>query len=52
MTNAEKCRAYRDRLKCALIQLLGGKCKICGATERLEFDHPHGRTWVAREVWA
>lgn len=48
---------YRRR-RLALIAELGGECACegcivhpghCGATEQLEFDHPFGRDWVARE---
>lgn len=35
----------RDRLRVAM----GAKCVKCGATEELEFHHPHGRNWVARK---
>lgn len=30
-----------------LVEVMGGKCKKCPATELLEFHHPHGRDWVA-----
>lgn len=31
--------------RAALIERLGGKCVLCGTTDRLEFDHIHGATW-------
>ena len=34
------CRTERKRkMKIECIEYLGGKCVVCGATERLEFDH-------------
>ena len=34
------CRTERKRkIKIECIEYLGGKCVVCGATERLEFDH-------------
>ena len=32
-----------------LVEVMGGKCVKCGATELLEFHHPDGRDWVARK---
>jgi len=32
-----------------LITDLGGRCENCGAIEKLEFDHPHGREWTPRK---
>ncbi len=32
-----------------LIIVMGGKCRLCGRTEDLEFDHPNGRTWKAEK---
>lgn len=51
LTSAERCKRYRDKMRSALIESLGGKCAKCGATEALEFDHPWRRTWVARNVY-
>lgn len=36
--------ARKERVR--LIELLGGVCVDCGATDRLEFDHREPRTWV------
>jgi 5-methylcytosine-specific restriction endonuclease McrA len=36
-------RRYNERWPLA-IALLGGKCRHCGATERLEFDHIDPKT--------
>lgn len=33
-----------------LICRLGGKCARCGATERLEIDHEHGRDWDVQRL--
>lgn len=35
----------RDGLRAAL----GDKCGKCGTVEALEFHHPKGRTWVAKQ---
>ena len=35
-------RRYREQRNWA-IELLGGKCAHCGATERLEFDHSESK---------
>ena len=40
--------ARRERAR--LIEMLGGRCVDCGATEGLEFDHRAPRTWVARRT--
>lgn len=42
----ESARRRREALEIAL----GGVCRKCGAHERLEFHHTHGRTWIARAV--
>jgi len=39
---------YRERRE-KLIAALGGKCCECNSTENLEFDHPFGRDWIARQ---
>jgi hypothetical protein len=33
-----------------LIIKLGGVCRLCGATESLELDHPNGKHWEARKL--
>jgi len=39
-------RAFRKRAE--LIRRLGGQCRVCGSTDRLELHHPHGRDWTPR----
>jgi len=34
----------------SLIQVLGGRCILCGRSRRLEFHHPHGRDWTANRM--
>lgn len=44
-------RKYYETHKATLIELLGGKCVYCGATEKLTFDHVNGdRDWVPSQV--
>ena len=35
----EYSKNYYHLRKCKLITKLGGRCKVCGSTENLEFDH-------------
>lgn len=43
--------AWAKRKREELIVTLGGKCVLCGAIRRLEFDHIDGRrTWVAAKT--
>ena len=47
--------AYTERYtrrRLALIALMGGRCRICGADEpmRMEFHHTGTRTWTARKL--
>lgn len=37
-------RERRAERKARLIEQLGGACRVCGSTERLEFDHKDPRT--------
>jgi len=39
MASRERNRQVREERKAKAINLLGGKCVKCGATERLQFDH-------------
>jgi hypothetical protein len=39
--------AHRRRRQ--LVQLLGGCCRRCGSSRKLEFHHTGPRTWVARK---
>lgn len=43
-------REWARSTRALLVERLGGRCALCGATETLEFDHvdPTTRTWVAR----
>lgn len=34
------------RRRRALIRALGGKCAVCGSTEKLELDHKAPRDWT------
>lgn len=44
-------RKYYETHKATLIELLGGRCVYCGATEKLTFDHIDGdRDWVPNQV--
>lgn len=45
-------RRRRRERRNALIQMLGGKCKRCGAETNLEPHHTEPRTWASRDVWA
>ena len=38
-------REWAKRAHAKLVQDLGGKCAICGATENLTVDHKNGRNW-------
>ena len=41
---------WAQRKRAELIDLLGGKCSLCGEQHSLEFHHKPGtRTWVARK---
>lgn len=39
-------RASRE----TLLHWLGGLCAVCGAQERLTFDHPQGRSWCLQRL--
>lgn len=43
---------YQKR-KSELIELLGGECKKCGSTDRLEFDHvdPKNKSFTIMDRW-
>lgn len=43
--------AWAHRRKAELIELLGGHCVCCGATDALTIDHvsPRTRTWKTRD---
>lgn len=46
-------RARQKRMvlrRTALLAALGSTCARCGARDRLEFDHPRGRTWRATDL--
>lgn len=38
------------RRRAQLIAFLGGCCAKCHAREKLEFDHPRGRSWQPRKL--
>jgi hypothetical protein len=42
--------AKAKRQRAELIAILGGRCKDCGTTKRLEFHHKYVRQWVAAKV--
>jgi hypothetical protein len=44
-----KIAQYRIR-RAALLLAMGGRCEFCHTDERLEFDHPHGRTWDCHQT--
>ena len=33
-----------------LVIKLGGRCRKCGSTEKLELDHPEGKNWEAKRL--
>lgn len=39
-------KAYHEG-RALLIKQMGGKCTVCGATEKLQFHHLYTRTWIA-----
>lgn len=43
--NTERKNRRGRELRSKVIEMLGGKCSLCGSTERLEIDHPNGRDW-------
>ena len=42
--------AYARNKRDKLIELMGGKCVLCGSEAELEFDHPDGREYEARKL--
>lgn len=46
----ERLRRMARRRRDALVARLGGACVRCHASERLEFDHPRGRSWHPKRV--
>lgn len=49
----EYMRQYRRRRKEWALARLGGKCRVCGTTESLEFDHidPGTKTLAIGKMW-
>ena len=45
-------KTWRHKQKALLIERMGGKCVECGATENLQFDHKHVKTWRSNKLWA
>lgn len=50
--SAVRMRRHRAAFRQRLIDLLGGECVECGATEKLEFDHRVQRDWVGVDLWS
>lgn len=48
--NRYRVLAWYAKARQKLIDELGGKCKRCGAKEKLEFHHTRPRTWAARNL--
>jgi len=46
-------KRYHERKKEA-IDILGGKCSVCGSTSNLEFDHknPDGKSFTLTKLWS
>ena len=40
---------WAQKARKRLLTELGGKCVVCGATERLHIDHIHGKDWIANK---
>lgn len=51
-SSAERMRRLRARRWAKLLEMLGGKCAECGATERLEIDHLYQRTWNSSKTYS
>jgi hypothetical protein len=39
-----------DQIRKGLRLLLGGRCRECGTTQKLEIQHVDGCTWVQRKL--
>ena len=48
MTKSQSARARA--LRAFVVEWLGGECRLCGARERLELDHPDGIEWRRHQV--
>ena len=50
--NREKQRRYRRRVWQGIVEMLGGKCELCGEDEpeKLVFDHKKGRNYELHKL--
>lgn len=51
--NKEYMQVYRTKVRQEAYKILGGKCKVCGSTEKLEFDHvdPASKSFHIASNW-
>jgi hypothetical protein len=50
--SAIRMRRLRAKRWQILIEILGGKCEVCGTTEDLQVDHLQPRDWKRCETWS